>query len=482
MFKNLNERQGNMKNKNFLLFLVITMAISSNVSFAYETDKKKSRPNILLLVVDALRADSLGCYNELSSNTPNIDSFSKRSVLFENPVAQASNTFNAAPCMLASVYPSEHKYFNYKVSVSKKFTTIAELMKNENYTTFGISTNPHVTKKNGLTQGFDTFIENTVWKDTNCDEVNRMFIEWHKANKDKSFFSMLWYVDPHSPYEPPLEYIKKYIVDDDEKKAITNRAKSKAGRKKGPITKIEKRVAKKLYAGEVNFFDTEFGELARYLENSGLMENTIIILTSDHGESFWEKGIRGHGGSLYEEEIKIPLIIYLPGQREGKVILSKVQHVDLLPTILEYVNPQINIASIPYVKGSGLKHLIEGGASQVEYFFSQLIDTRTESMSYHVECVQNANFKLIQTFTSRGKVYSPPIFELFDLRDGEVKCEFNDKQYRAIYDELRNELVSWAHSYESQGTKSVENPNDSNEHTDENKKLLQRLKSLGYIE
>lgn len=463
------------------MILVIVMAIGSNIAFAIDDKKKSFHPNVLLLVVDACRADSLGCYNELSVNTPNIDSFSKRSVLFENPVAQASNTFNSAPCMLASVYPSGHNYFNYKVSVSEKFTTIAELMKNENYTTFGISTNPHVTKKRGLAQGFDTFIENTVWKDTNCDEVNRMFIEWHKANKDKSFFSMLWYVDPHSPYEPPLEYIEKYIVDDNEKKAITNKAKSKAGRRQGPITEIEKIVAKKLYSGEVNFFDTEFGKLVKYLEASGLMENTIIILTSDHGESFWEKGVRGHGGSLYEEEIKIPLIIYLPGQKEGKVIKSKVEHIDILPTVLEYVNPQIDIATIPYVKGKGLKRIIEGGTRQKKYFFSQLIDTRTEKLCYHMECVQDANFKLIQTFCSRTKIYSPPTFELFDLRSGETRCAIDDKQYRAIYDEFKNILISWDHSYEYQDLKSIEVSDDSDEPTVEDKQLLERLKSLGYV-
>ena len=128
------------------------------------------------------------------------------------------------------------------------------------------------------------------------------------------------------------DYIK-YIVTDEEKKALTNKAKSKIGMRKGPITEIEKKVAKKLYRGEVNFFDDQFGQLVGYLEESGLLENTIVILTADHGESFWEKGVRGHGGSLYEEEIKIPLIIYLPGQKSGKIITNKVRQIDILPTI-----------------------------------------------------------------------------------------------------------------------------------------------------
>lgn len=465
--------------------VVVVFLIIFNVAFTIDDKIKPSGPNVLLIIVDALRADSLGCYNELSANTPNIDRFSETAILFDNSVAQSSNTFNAAPCILASVYPSEHKYFNYKVRVSDKFNTIAEFLKNEKYTTFSISTNPHVTIHNGLGQGFDTFIEDTVWKNTDCDEVNKRFIEWVEDNKDQKFFSMLWYIDPHAPYEPPSEYIEKYVVNDDDKEATTKKAMRKAGARKGPITKMEKEVAKKLYNGEVNFFDKEFGELIKYLEASGLMEDIIVIITADHGESFWEKDIRGHGGSLYEEEIKIPLIFSLPGLREGKVVKDKVQQIDVLPTILEYVNPDMDVASIPYIRGNGLRSLIEGETGQVKYSFSQLIDTRAKSTSYHMECIQTEDFKLIKTFKFRGKACAPPTLQLFDIRSSETDCDVNDEKFKPIYDELRRELMSWHNSFEvpkRKPEKPTKTSKDSKKQVDEDKRLKQRLKSLGYVE
>jgi len=462
--------------------------IMLNVVLIIDNKLSPAGPNVILLVVDAWRADSLGCYNKNSDATSNVDQFSKTAVLFKNAVAQSPNTFNSAPSIFSSVYPSEHKYFNYKCRVSDKFNTIAEFLKNEKYKTFGISSNPHVTSRNGLSQGFDVFVEDTIWKDTDCDEINERFIKWLDHNKDSKFFAMLWYIDPHSPYEPPTEYVDKYIVTEEERNNITNKAKSKAGKRKGLITEVEKEVAKKLYKGEVNFFDTEFKSLIKHLEHNGFLENSIIILTADHGESFWEKvflnkSIRGHGGSLYEEEIKIPFIISLPGQKEGKVVSEKVQHNDILPTILEYVKPESNIADIPFLRGIGLRGLIEGKKNSRKYFFSQLIDNRKDCPPYRMECIQTNEFKLIKTFEFVGKTYEPPNFQLFNLNFDEAQCDIEDEDLKPVFSELKYKLTSWHENIRDAKGKS-ENGKlaGKSENKDEDELLKQRLKSLGYVQ
>jgi arylsulfatase A-like enzyme len=393
-------------------------------------------PNIILLVVDALRTDSLGCYNNNSNATPNIDKFAKNAVLFKNAIAQSSCTINSAPSIFISVYPFEHNYFNYQCKTSNKFNTIAEFLQNEGYKTFAISTNPHVTSRNGLDQGFDIFIEDTIWRNTNCDEVNNIFIEWLEKNQQKKFFAMLWYIDPHNPYEPPTKYIDKYIIRKEDKENISLRTKNHSKAKKGAFTAIEKRVTKLLYTSEVNFFDTEFHKLLNYLKQKDLMKNTIIILTSDHGEAFWEKGFLGHGSSLYEGQTKIPLIISLPNQKKGKLIHEKVQHIDILPTILEYTKTSRKIEDFPFLRGYSLKGLINGEKFKRKYLFSQLITDQYGP--YYIECVQTDSFKLVCTYKIGKLTFTPPNFKLFDLNLAESECDITNEHLNSIFIDLKN--------------------------------------------
>ncbi len=458
-------------------FVLVIMLLALNLGIVADSkiDSPKG-PNVILLVVDAWRVDSLGCYNKNSNATPNIDDFAKNAVLFKSALAQSSCTINSAPSMFCSVYPFEHNYFNYKCRVSNKFNTIAEFLKNEGYQTFGISTNPHVTGRNGLDQGFDIFIEDTVWRNTDCDEVNNRFIEWLGNNKQKRFFAMLWYIDPHNPYDPPSKYVDKYIIRKEEKENISLRTKNHSKAKRGTFTTIEKRVTKKLYTGEVNFFDTEFHKLANYLKQNDLMKNSIIILTSDHGEAFWEKGILGHGSSLYEGQIKIPLIISLPNQKDGKVIPENVQHIDILPTILEYTKTNDKTADALLLRGHSLKGLINGEKFKRKYLFSQLITSQYGP--YYMECVRTDSFKLVSTYQIGKLSFTPPRLQLFDLNLEESECDAADGSSKSIFTNLKKQLFFWEGNLE----KIAINPKRrKHEIKGKDEKLKERLKSLGYI-
>ncbi|MHC4571156.1 MAG: sulfatase [Planctomycetota bacterium] len=462
--------------KKISLALVIFLLVLNLNIVAYSKINLPKGPNVILLVVDAWRADSSGCYDKNSNATPNIDDFAKNAVLFENALAQSSCTINSAPSMFCSVYPFEHKYFNYKCRVSNKFNTIAEFLKNEGYQTFGISTNPHVTSRNGLDQGFDIFIEDTAWKNTDCDEVNSRFIEWLDSNKQKKFFAMLWYIDPHGPYDPPSEYIDKYIIRKEEKENISLRTKNHYKAKKGPFTAIEKRVTKKLYTGEVNFFDTEFHKLANYLKQNDLMKSSIIILTADHGEAFWEKGLLGHGSSLYEGQIKIPLIISLPNQKGGKVIPENVQHIDILPTILEYTKANDKTIDDPLSRGRSLKGLINGEKFKRKYLFSQLITNQYGP--YYMECMRTDSFKLLSTYQIGKLSFTPPRFQLFDPNLEESERNVTDEHSKLIFTNLKKQLSFWEGNLE----KNVIGPmHRKHEIEDDENKLKERLKSLGYL-
>ena len=467
-------------------FILFVLVVILNVGLI--TDSKTNTPegpNIILLVVDTLRADSLGCYNQDSNDTPNIDRFAKNAIIFKNSIAQSPTTINSAPCIFCSVYPYEHGYFNYNCIIPYKLNSLAESLRNEGYQTFGISTNPHVTSRNRLEQGFDTFIEEYTWKNTDCNKVNDRFIKWLN-NKTKPFFAMLWYIDPHVPYDPPREYIDKYILKEEERKLISDKTKM-PGKWKAfdykHISPAEKKVSKKLYDAEVNFFDAEFAKLINYLKQCDLMKNSIIILTSDHGESFWEKKnplekqTYGHGTSLYEEQIKIPLIISLPDQQQGKVILERAQHVDIVPTVLEYAKISGKTVDNLPSRGNSLKGVIDGAELKRKYFFSQLILDKT--MPYYMECVQAGDFKLISS-KQYGKVrFEPSRLQLFSLSSGESEIGVTNKNEKHQFTKLEKRLLTWEGSLEKVELTTKPVKYKSKEEED---KFLERLKSLGYLE
>lgn len=459
-----------------LVAILFILKVGNNIVSATNIPKG---PNVILLVVDTWRADALGCYNEHTANTPNVDKFAANAVLFKHFIAQGSCTINSAPSILCSLYPYEHGYFNYNCVVPKRFNTIAELLRNDGYYTFGLSTNPHVTRRNGLEQGFDVFIEDMVWRDTDCSEVNKEFIKWFDKNRQKPFFAMLWYIDPHSPYDPPDEYKDKFITSAKERKLIS---RMKSGKNFDRLTDTEKKVAKKLYAGEVNFFDTEFAKLISDFKQRGIMENSIIILTSDHGESFWEKKnpllkeIYGHGTSLFEEEISIPFIISLPNQQKGKIILQKAQHIDIVPTILDYTDSD-SLNNLSF-KGDSLKRLIDNDEVIKRYhFYSQSIVN--QDGSYFVECVQTNTHKLVRMLQYEDVPFTPSHLSMLDLTVGESELDTTEKLSNELFKNLQTKLNTWPGNLQN-----VQLVTQQIKYEDKRKqeKMRERLKTLGYVE
>lgn len=212
------------------------------------------------------------------------------------------------------------------------------------------------------------------------------------------------------------------------------------------------------------------------------MKNSIIILTSDHGESFWEKKdplgvqVKGHGNSLYEEQIKIPFIISLPNQQGGKVVLERAQHIDIVPTVLEYAEIDSKVAGKLYLRGNSLKGVISGKELKREYFFSQLITDQYGP--FYMECNQTGSFKLISTQQYEDVHFTPSYLLFLDLNSGESEIDVTDEISRPEFAELKRQLLSWEGSLEKVKLATKQIKRRSNK---EEEKLMERLKSLGYL-
>ncbi len=437
------------------------------------------KSNVILLVVDAWRSDCLGANNPVCRFTPNINAFASESVVFLNATAQGPNTINSSPAILCSVYPGEHGYTDYTRKTSSKLLSLAEVLLNQGYRTYGFSTNPHVSARNGLAQGFQVFVEDGSWKNTPAQEVNRRFLLWAEENTASPFFAMLWYIDPHNPYDPPENHQKQF-VNSELRHLISDSTKNPLNHR---LTAIEREVSQQLYNASVHYFDAEFGNLISRMKEIGLYDSTLIILTSDHGEAFWEyenplgEPIYGHGFSLRSQETAIPLIIKFPGYHYTSRIESRVSSIDIVPTTIDFLELENAHRFEPYHRGVSLMGSVQADSDyQPEpYTFSELITQQYGP--YLLRSVHDDNHKLILTFQYKESIFDPPLEQLFELSDGEKEISLDSEgEVQAIRQRLLEQLNYWQqelHPFQSISSKIS---------AGEEEALQERLRSLGYID
>jgi len=305
--------------------------------------------NIIVLTIDALRADHVGAYGYRRNTTPNIDEFSKKGVIFKYAFVQWPRTSQSMASMLSGKYPSETGVRGLKTRVPADNLMLAEMLKGAGYRTGGFVTNPNLASFFGFDQGFDEYHEE--WKKKNKDQkwtdiqnwysassVTPDVVDWVRKNKDTKFFLWVHYIDPHAPFTPPKPYRSRFVWDryyQGDKLVPTNRLELYNRLNKSKMTEVDYMVSQ--YDGEIAYADDNVGVLLRELNEQGLLEKSIIIITADHGESMDEHGeYFKHGYKLYNPTLRIPLIIFNP-RVKGGVFEEPVSALDIVPTVLDSI-------------------------------------------------------------------------------------------------------------------------------------------------
>lgn len=298
----------------------------------------EDKPNVLLISVDTLRADHLGCYGYSSARTPVIDQIAREGVRFERAFSTVPLTLPAHASILTGTYPGYHGIKdNAGFILSAEQTTIAEVFQEEGYRTGAVVGAYVLDSKFGLDQGFDHYYDNfDLSRHENIspgyiqrtgNEVVEEAIRWLEDGQEQPFFLWVHLYDPHDPYTPPEPYASRH-----------------PGRP---------------YDGEIEFTDTSVGVLVGELKKKGVYENTLTVLVGDHGESLGEHGEEKHGFFVYNATLHVPLIFRLPQGREaGRIVGEDVSLVDLFPTILQWLGLSRG-RNLPY-QGSGLSALLLG--------------------------------------------------------------------------------------------------------------------------
>jgi arylsulfatase len=277
-----------------------------------------SELNFLIVSFDALRADALGLYGYHRDTSPNLDAFAREALVFDHAYT-ASNT---TPTSFASAYSGQYPY---RVFIGWKLMptdTLASLMQQAGFYTFGLINNIQVGAERNFGQGFDSYVV-PFWADEKVLEEAKLLLD---DAKDRRFFGWVHFLSPHTPYA--YRDMSAHLAPAQEE--------GRYAKTTGGIFDIqsdeELARVRDLYDGQIYFGDHLFGELMAHLESLGLDDNTVVIITSDHGEEFMEHGQLQHN-SLYEELIRIPMIIRHPGMTQGARTDARYVGVDLLPTV-----------------------------------------------------------------------------------------------------------------------------------------------------
>jgi arylsulfatase A-like enzyme/Flp pilus assembly protein TadD len=402
--------------------------------------------NVVLITIDTLRADHLGCYGYKQIKTPTIDGLAADGVRFESAFAVVPVTLPSHSSMLTGTYPmlsGMHDFSGNKLSPLQP--TLASVLKQAGYQTGAVIGAAVLDSRFGLNQGFDFYYDHFDFSrldEANLDEMERpgnvvadVALDWLAKNSQKKFFLWMHLYDPHFPYRPPEPYSREY--------------------------------AARPYDGEIAFADEQVGRLLRFLKEKGIYQNTLIVLCGDHGESLGEHGEKTHGFFIYNATMHVPLIIRLPENRlpenaAARTVADPASLVDLMPTVLGAVGLEIP----SQVQGRSLLAELRGDRTD---------QLNRDRVLYGETFMPRIHFNWSELRGSENTKYhfiDAPRPELYDLSKdpGEVHNLFTEK--KAVAEEMRAKLVSLIRDY-SAGKEMAEK-------TGLDPALMERLKALGY--
>lgn len=267
--------------------------------------------NVLVYLVDTLRADHLGLYGYGRDTSPQLDAFARDAVVYDAAYTPASWTRPATATLLTGRYPLAHGAITRANALDPGIPLLGEYLGRAGFATAAFVTNVNVLPVWGFGRGFDDFydIDSETWR-ARSDQVNEVVLEYLDAHPAERFFYYVHTRDPHEPYEPPPPFDSLWPPGDENPE-------------------------RDLYDAEIRANDAAFGELLDALRERGLYDDTVIVFTSDHGEELHDRGKLGHGFSLFEEAVRIPLVVKYPGNAgAGMRVEPPVSLVDVVPTLL----------------------------------------------------------------------------------------------------------------------------------------------------
>lgn len=319
-------------------------------------------PLAIVFLVDTLRADHTSSYGYARDTTPELSKFAEDAVLFETAVAQAPWTKPSVASILTSLLPGQHMAVQLRDPLDSGHVTLAEMLRAKGFATGAAIANSVIySEGSNFEQGFDAFVglhdaEGRASKEVPAGPVVDAALRLLDARRGLPTFLYVHTMDPHVPYQPPPPFDQRW----EPHPAPGHPGVDPRTDYKEPLDR-ERLIAQ--YDGDIAYGDQEFGRFLRELKARGLYEQALIVFLADHGEEFQDHGKWLHGRSVFDELIRIPLVVKFPGQRDaGRRVAQQVQSVDVLPTVLQELG--LPVPRAPVIAGHPLQAVLRGGAPE----------------------------------------------------------------------------------------------------------------------
>jgi arylsulfatase A-like enzyme len=449
----------------------------------------QEEPNVVVLAIDTLRVDHVGSYGYARPTTPNLDRFARAGVRFQNAYSVSSWTLPAVASLFTGLLPTRHGCYADGRLLDDDIITLARVLHEHDYMTAAMSANftyvnPGITYPTPplhLGQGFDTF--QVLWdpatetdgeggivlgqliRTVRADSLTRRMKDFLRDPREP-FFLFALYIDPHYGYEPPGDYARLFAPPHSEAK-VTGLMKDVSQLAK-PLSAADVVFLQSRYDGEIRFVDEAIGDFLTELDESGAAEHTIVVIVADHGEAFLDHGRMLHGQTLYEETVRIPLMIRGPGIPRGVVVDEPVSIMDVMPTVLDLAGlpaPEhldgVSVTSTWRDRWTGLARRLWGGEPPRELVLEldndeDLLNGRRE----HTRALRRGRWKLIASLDGKQ--------ELYDLADDPHERENVASSNGTVAAELRAVLARSA-------------PAPTNVPPSLGEAERERLRALGYL-
>lgn len=494
-------------------------------------------PNIILIVMDSARARNLSCYGYERETTPYIDRIAENCAIYENTIASAPWTIPSHASLFTGTYSSRHNAHSKSKYLNDKYPALQKILGKHGYETIGISGNLWLSKHFGFSRDFSEFkhvwqifqgvnsVEigsiwraekkmmgrlSNIWKaldgnafgkgasfvkgglnrlyvqhffsryDSGARRINKIAKNWisQRTGGEKPFYMFINYMDTHAAYDAPEPYKFKYLpagIDKQKAKRVAGMGHWEYIMGGYELDGSEHEILKALYDGELAYTDYRVNELYEFLKDRGILENTIFIITSDHGDELGEHNLLYHSLCLYDTILRVPLLIRYPesfGKRTA--VKEQVQLLDILPTLVDALGldeDTKNMDGQSFLDGSQRKTAIAESfgfhhtLDRIKELFPGMNHGALDKYDRRLMAVRTNEYKLIQV--------SNDVDELYDLNadPGELNNVIAQKQ--EIAETLRSELKTWENSFESE---EIETEVEIDERT------KKRLRDLGYIE
>ncbi len=435
--------------------------------------RKKDELNVIFISIDTLRRDHVGCYGYERNTTANLDAFAAKNILFENCYVHEPTTAPSHMSMFTGLYPFTHGVNRFSC-LDESVTTLAEVLRAEGYRTLGfVRQCGQLRPECGFARGFDEYFEKSH-REFKAELQNKFMIRHLKKswNNKRKLFLFIHYYDVHSdfdklPYDSPEPYNEMFYPDYEgdftggDGKLFASEYLVHVNENQVSLKEDDLKYITALYDGGIAYTDKCIGDLFAGLKELGLYENSLIILTSDHGEEFQEHGWMLHENPhYYEELVRVPLIVKLPGASAGgKVVGKLVESIDFMPTILG----RLGIKNVPEMQGENFMRIIEDPEAEwKDIVFGYSVGEGPRGF------VRDGRWKLVTSSLDERQG-----FKMFDLASDPLEQSDITGNPEDITEQLKAKLIDKYARLQRAGTPKAAPL------TEEDR---EKLKSLGYVE